>query len=63
MLNETTLCLSTHTVPVDAGRQFVKACYCITKASVHEQGMFLNRYSTENSNQIFNKSLKDTSAT
>lgn len=63
MLHETTLRLRTGTVPVDSGRSFVKACYCITKASVHEQGMFLNHYSTENSKQIFNKSLKDTSAT
>lgn len=63
MLHETTLRLHTGTVPVDSGRSFVKACYCITKASVHEQGMFLNHYSTKNSKQIFNKSLKDTSAT
>lgn len=63
MLNETTLCLNTGTVPVDSGRSFVKACYCIGKASMHELSMFLNHYSTENSKQIFNKSLQDTFAT
>lgn len=60
MLNETTLRLNTGTVPVDSGRSFVRACYCITKASGPEQGMFLNHYCSENSKQIFNKSLRDT---
>lgn len=65
MLNETTLLLNAGTVPVDldSGRSFVEACYCTGKSSVHELSMFLNHHSTENSKQIFNKSLKDTSAT